>query len=252
MFSGDAHGRAGLGEGVPLESAKYDGSCGGLGGTLSAPSLSESDLQALPIFPLERVVFFPGTQIPLHIFEPRYRDMIEHCLNEGPKAMGLVRALPRDNNDGDPQIAAACGVGLIDSHERLPDGRYHLVLRGVLRATLHELPQAGFTFRRAAATPLVDTGAATRAQVTSMHQAASSLATSVRKKHPRFDFELPVREDAGGAAFLLADQFVADVDARQRILEMNHVGERCEAVTGEMTALIALLQRARHGNGQLN
>ena len=45
--------------------------------------LSAEELARLPVFPLPRVVFFPGTALPLHLFEPRYTEMIEDCLDSG-------------------------------------------------------------------------------------------------------------------------------------------------------------------------
>ena len=52
--------------------------------------LSSEELEALPIFPLPRLVFFPGSRLPLHLFEPRYLEMMEHCLQRGPEAIAVA------------------------------------------------------------------------------------------------------------------------------------------------------------------
>src|SRR5215813_3498756 len=86
-----------------------------------------------PIFPLPNVVLFPGTYLPLHIFEPRYRAMIDAAL-AGTPVIGMILLRP----DADAMAARApifdvgC-AGRIVEHRRLPDGRFHLVLAGERR-----------------------------------------------------------------------------------------------------------------------
>jgi len=91
-----------------------------------------------PLFPLPNVVLFPNALLPLQIFEPRYRQMTADAL-EGERliAMGLMRPgwkeLPADAT---VPIHRMVGLGKIIAHERLDDGRYYLVLRGLARAKL--------------------------------------------------------------------------------------------------------------------
>jgi uncharacterized protein len=99
------------------------------------------------IFPLPDVVLFPGTYLPLHIFEPRYRAMSEAALaSESPIGMILLRP------DADPMAAQAptfsvgC-AGRIVEHRKLPDGRFHLLVHGERRfrvAREHPLAPGGF------------------------------------------------------------------------------------------------------------
>lgn len=94
------------------------------------------------LFPLPNLVLFPQTVAPLHIFEPRYRAMMEDALaGDGLIAMALL--LPGWENDyeGRPPVAPVVCVGRILTHSRLPDGRFNLLLAGVQRAALRqELP----------------------------------------------------------------------------------------------------------------
>lgn len=86
----------------------------------------------LPIFPLPNVVLFPNVFLPLHIFEPRYREMTADAL-EGDRMIGMVLLRPgwEGEYEGRPPVyPVGCG-GLITHSERLSDGRYNIVLRGL-------------------------------------------------------------------------------------------------------------------------
>jgi len=89
---------------------------------------------SIPLFPLSNVVLFPGCLAPLHIFEPRYRQMTEAAL-EADRLIGMVTVRPdaREEMGGNPPIYAVGCAGFITDHQRLPDGRYDIVLRGVKR-----------------------------------------------------------------------------------------------------------------------
>jgi Lon protease-like protein len=87
----------------------------------------------LPLFPLPDVVLFPGTFLPLHIFEPRYRAMVADVLC-GERCIGM--ALWR--RDQTPDIPSIVGLGRIVHHQPLADGRSNIVLQGVVRARIEE------------------------------------------------------------------------------------------------------------------
>jgi len=87
---------------------------------------------ALPVFPLPNVVLFPNVFLPLHIFEPRYREMVLDTL-DGDRLIGIVLLRPgwEANYEGRPPVYPTGCAGLITHHERLADGRYNIVLRGL-------------------------------------------------------------------------------------------------------------------------
>jgi len=87
---------------------------------------------SIPIFPLPNVVLFPNVFLPLHIFEPRYKAMVADAL-EGDRLIGMVLLRPgwEDDYEGRPAVFPIGCAGLISHHERLPDGRYNIVLRGL-------------------------------------------------------------------------------------------------------------------------
>lgn len=104
----------------------------------------------IPVFPLPNVVLFPQVFLPLHIFEPRYRDMVADAL-EGDRLIGMVLLRPgwEGDYDGRPPVYPVGCAGLITHHERLPDGRYNIVLRGLEKfRVLDEEPGRSYRIAR--------------------------------------------------------------------------------------------------------
>ncbi len=93
----------------------------------------------LPLFPLPNVVLFPGVYLPLHIFEPRYREMTADAL-EGDRLIGMVLLKPgfEDEYDGQPPVYPIGCAGLITHAEELSDGRYNIVLQGMERFRIRD------------------------------------------------------------------------------------------------------------------
>src|SRR5436309_9297425 len=89
--------------------------------------------EILPVFPLTGVVLLPGTVLPLHIFEPRYRAMVADAL-AGARTIGMAM-LKRgwEERAADPPIRAVGGAGEIVESEKLEDGRYNILLEGRYR-----------------------------------------------------------------------------------------------------------------------
>jgi len=115
---------------------------------------------SLPIFPLPTVVLFPNVFLPLHIFEPRYRQMTADAL-AGDRLIGMVLLRPGHDADYDgrqPVYATGC-TGLITHSERTDDGRFNLVLRGLDKFTIlgEEDPGIGQLYRRAIISPIDET-----------------------------------------------------------------------------------------------
>ena len=86
----------------------------------------------LPLFPLPNVVLFPNVFLPLHIFEPRYRDMVRDALAVD-RLIGMVLMRPgwEGAYEGRPAIYEVGCAGLVTFSEQYPDGRYNIVLRGL-------------------------------------------------------------------------------------------------------------------------
>lgn len=86
----------------------------------------------IPIFPLPNVVLFPNVFLPLHVFEPRYRQMVDDAL-KGDRIIGMALLRPgwEGNYEGRPPVYPIGCAGVITHAERLTDGRFNIVLRGM-------------------------------------------------------------------------------------------------------------------------
>jgi Lon protease-like protein len=209
-------------------------------------ALSADELANLPIFPLPRVVFFPGTALPLHLFEPRYTRMIEDCLDTGCTALAVALLCPgwEDNYEGNPTIYQMAGAGRIVAHQARRDGTHDIIVHGLSRVRLHEHPSKGRPYRCAHAEPIEDVGTASAAEMLAMMACATRVAAKVRERQP--DFVLQVSNDAAPAraADVIADQLVVSPEARQEILETIDVKRRVSLVTEHVAALLAQLSEA--------
>ena len=114
--------------------------------------------RCIPVFPLPHVVFFPRTYLPLHIFEPRYREMVADVTAEG-RVIGiaLLKEGWEENDEGAPPIHSVGCVGRLVSMQKLPDGRSNILLLGIERYAVAEEVD-GKSYRRATITlhPQVD------------------------------------------------------------------------------------------------
>ncbi len=104
----------------------------------------------IPLFPLPNLVLFPGIKVPLHIFEPRYRQMVAD-VREGRGIVGMVLLKGNWERDyyGNPEIFGIGCAGKIERLEDLPDGRFNLILSGL--SEFRVLREAGgHSYRQAA------------------------------------------------------------------------------------------------------
>lgn len=88
----------------------------------------------IPIFPLPETVLLPGEVLPLHIFEPRYREMVRDALS-GHRIIGMVQILPGHEGEQpfNPPVREVGCAGVIARHHELEDGRFLIWLLGVER-----------------------------------------------------------------------------------------------------------------------
>ena len=108
-----------------------------------APALALPEI--LPVFPLTGVLLFPGTVQLLHIFEPRYRNMVEDTLNTD-GVFGMIQPfVPQQDNrpmagaeKEKPELYALGCAGHVEKWEKAPDGRYMIQLRGINRFRFKE------------------------------------------------------------------------------------------------------------------
>lgn len=102
----------------------------------------------VPLFPLPNLVLFPHILQPLHIFEPRYRRMVADALaGERLLAMALLKPGWEQHEPAAPPIYPTVCVGRITAEERLPSGKYNLILQGLFRAAVLDEEDTGLPYR---------------------------------------------------------------------------------------------------------
>jgi Lon protease-like protein len=110
--------------------------------------------ELLPLFPLPNVVLFPNVFLPLHIFEPRYKEMVADAIASD-RLIGMMLLRPgwEQREEGQPPVFPIGCSGVMTHVERLADGRFNIVLRGLERFRIVE-EDHGRSYRRAVVEPL--------------------------------------------------------------------------------------------------
>ncbi len=188
----------------------------------------------LPIFPLE-LVLLPGVPLPLHIFEPRYKEMIAECL-EQKKPFGVVRA----SSDGVADIG--CTAEIMSVTKKYDDGRMDILTRGVERFEVIEVNEDR-AFLQAEISVVQDE------DEDGASKPASEMVTLAVRLHAEIA-KLAGAEPSGpderasNLSFLLAGSLPLDLDFKQSLLSTLSEAKRLEAVVGYLEAILPGLRRA--------
>jgi Lon protease-like protein len=193
-------------------------------------SASRRLVPLLPLFPLD-IVLLPGTPLPLHIFEPRYKEMIGECrTNNAP--FGVVRAVEED-------IAKiGCTAVIAAVTKEYSDGRLDLIAEGRVRFEVLELNRER-SFLQADVLLIPDEAGAPAeedtARAVQFHGEILSLAGAVQDLSGA---------DQGGLSFHLAGSLPLDLDFKQKLLAMRSESERIQAVGAYFESILPNLRRA--------
>ena len=184
----------------------------------------------LPLFPLD-VVLLPGTPLPLHIFEPRYKEMISECLaNNAP--FGVIRAL----EEGIAEVG--CTAEIITVTKEYPDGRMDLISEGRKRFEVLELNQDRSFLQAEILLVTDEPGAAAsedKARAIQVHLDILSLAGAVQDLSTA---------DQNALSFYLAGSLPLDLDFKQQLLAMRSEALRIRAVADYLEGILPNLRRA--------
>ena len=203
--------------------------------------LDKSALDAVPIFPLPGTVLLPHTLISLHVFEPRYRQMMAHCLKTHRiMAIAMLKELGNPDPHGRPPIYEMAGLGYIRRSARLPDGRYNTVIQGIARVNVSKEYPPTTAFRQAQAELIEDQSAPEENQTVRTAGHALQALCSRAFAHPGGAELLDglTRLEPGRLADTIAATVIDDAQERQRILEATAVLERIQLVSGALGALL--------------
>lgn len=198
------------------------------------PPLPEGEF-LLPLFPLPNIVFFPHTRLPLHVFEPRYRQMVQDAL-ESDERFGIVLLRPGWESDyfGAPAVYECGTVGTIEQAVPLDDGRYNIVVRGDVRfRILEEVSRVPYRTARVIAEP----DPAPRAEEA---YAQREWLADVSKQYLRYlpdQSAVPEIEtvslDALTNALIMSLNL--DMEEKQKLLEQDDLLARAEQIGTELT-----------------
>jgi ATP-dependent Lon protease len=181
--------------------------------------------------------------IPLHIFEARYRKMVRDVLGSN-RLVAISLQLEKESlEEGNiPRVAHVASVGELVLVQELPDGRFNLVIRGRARIGIDEELPSDEPYRLIAAHEIPDDPAAMAADIdeadTTLRALVSGLAESIPDGGELLKHVAAAQDTPAALANVVAASLIADVKARQRLLETTDVFERLERLSNEVVALI--------------
>jgi Lon protease-like protein len=197
----------------------------------------------IPLFPLD-VVLFPGTPLPLHIFEPRYKEMIAECLAQN-RTFGVVRAIEQGLAE------VGCTAEIVTVVKEYPDGRLDLVTEGRKRFELLAVNEERSFLR--AEVLMIDDELGTppqedTARAIQLHSELLALAGAQQDL---------AAVDPSLLSFHLAGSLPLDLDFKQKLLSLRAESERLTLLINYLETLIPNLHRAARarekagGNGHV-
>lgn len=196
----------------------------------------------LPLFPLPNIVFFPQTRLPLHVFEPRYRQMIKDVL-ESDQRFGIVLLRSGWEADyfGAPPVHSIGTLGTVEQAVPLDDGRYNIVVRGDVRVRiLDEVSRVPYRTARVVADP-------EKAREPKEAYAQREWLADVSRQYLRYlPDQTAVPEIETVSLDALANALIMslnlDNEEKQKLLEMSDVIARAEQIGNELTGRIESLR----------
>ena len=199
----------------------------------------------LPLFPLD-LVLLPGVPVPLHIFEPRYKEMIKECLEQN-RHFGIVRAKEEEF------AKIGCTAEILNVLKIYPDGRMNILAEGQKRFEILQVNQER-TFLQAEVFYLEDDNDPPASgeieKAVGLHGQIMQLAGA----HP----EEMEQEETSQLAYRLAGSLPFDPDFQQALLEMSSEAERVRAIISFFERILPVLHRNARakrkagGNGHVN
>ena len=184
-------------------------------------------MMRLPLFPLP-VVLFPGGMMPLHIFEPRYRQMVARCI-EGDKRFGLVYHDPDRHGPFQMEPGVIGTVAEILKFEPLPDGRSLIYVRGDERFEVDDGVESGAAYYEAVVSPYEDR-VESGAGLAERRRRSGALFTRVLTEAVKYEEPLPEIPRDRDPSFFIARAIKIDPAWQQRLLEQQTESARLELI----------------------
>jgi Lon protease-like protein len=213
--------------------------------------LSVADLDRLALFPLPNTVFFPHVLLPLHIFEPRYRELVTDALTEDrPIAIPLMK--PGGEHEQPPPIFHEAGAGWIVEHDKLPDGRYLITVEGCGRVHIVDEGLRDRAYREARALLLESREPSEPGELEAAMSELRDVAMGLAARRVRVGLLLSGLvehiPDPDTLCDVVASTFVTDLVVRQEILGETRVDRRVRLAARGLADLMMLT--SDHGSGE--
>ena len=207
----------------------------------------------LPIFPLQAVLF-PGTPLPLHIFEPRYKRMLSDCL-AADRRFGIT---PLNDEPGGPQPGTVGCVAEVRVNQELPDGRSNIVVLGGPRFVLSRLLEESLPYLVALVQTFDDdpTTEPPAEDTSTLRQLFIEYFAGLRQLNDAEPEEPTLADNARLLSFQVAGLLECDPGVKQRLLVERSTEQRVQALIQLLPVLTSAMERAikvhqrAHTNGR--
>ena len=202
----------------------------------------------IPVFPLPNVVLFPNVFLPLHIFESRYRAMIGDALG-GDRIIGMVLLQPGYETDyeGRPPIYPVGCAGLITHSERLPDGRYNIVVRGLEKFRLVR-EHAQHSYRTAEVDPIMEALSEHDRDIVRSERRRLEALLVPQPSGRGVDTQMPPSMSDEDLVNALAQYLELETVEKQALLERDGLLARCRSLI-ELLEMKVIVSRHKWGSG---
>lgn len=203
---------------------------------------SAGETVRLSVFPLPGALLFPGLQLPLHIFEPRYRAMVSDSLARD-RRIAMIQ--PQAPTEGAPLFRIGC-VGKIEEVEALEDGRYNLILQGLSRFRILRELEVTTPFRQVEAELIVDDADAALSAIERASFEREARAFALAQGY-NVDWDSVSRLDDVALINGVSQIAPFDAAAKQALLEADSLPARCEL----LVQLMQFFRRRDNDDGRV-
>ena len=193
------------------------------------------------------MVLFPGAAQPLHIFEPRYRQLVKDAIAaDGVFAMAQLALGWEQDYGGNPELLPLLSVGAISVHQEVDDGKFNLVLTGVSRARLiQEWPEAQGRLYREVEAELLPDVPFEGPEEAQLRQAVVELTSRLPVEVAARLHKVTTRVRGGAFVDVLASTLVSDVPRRYALLCELDVKKRMQRLLEEVSGVMTRLKPSR-------
>jgi Lon protease-like protein len=202
------------------------------------------------------VVLLPELAVPLHVFEPRYRQLTADALASD-RRIGMIAVRPEHAHDlsGDPPLYEVGCAGVVTEHRRLPDGRYHLLLQGTHRfRVVAELPPEGERLYRVADTERLVEAPGDGQRAAGLRDRVIELLVGLSERTLGRDQTIDVAKlralELARFANAVSQAVNLPTREKQSLLEAASVEERLERLAGALDFQLAWLTRPAAGGSE--